>query len=104
MIERGWPITALLVDDTVFLERGEHFVGVARQYRGQLGDADNQVVEAYPVQPTAPRQYSVSDSCGIADAAEVPQAACCVSKVCHSWGFPDGRHRHILESRMSDRR
>jgi len=41
MIERGGPITAWIIDDTGFPKKGQHSVGVARQYCGQLGKQDN---------------------------------------------------------------
>jgi SRSO17 transposase len=41
MIERGGPIAAWIIDDTGFPKKGQHSVGVARQYCGQLGKRDN---------------------------------------------------------------
>jgi SRSO17 transposase len=40
-IEAGGPIRAWIVDDTGFPKKGQHSVGVARQYCGQLGKQDN---------------------------------------------------------------
>jgi hypothetical protein len=55
-------------------------IGVVK-FQSALGD-----VAAYPLQPTAPRQYSVNasrNSCGNMDADEVSQVASRVSNVCH---------------------
>jgi SRSO17 transposase len=41
IIEQRGPIRALIVDDTGMPKKGKHSVGVARQYRGQLGKQDN---------------------------------------------------------------
>jgi SRSO17 transposase len=40
MLRRG-PVVAWIVDDTGFPKKGRESVGVARQYRGQIGKQDN---------------------------------------------------------------
>src|SRR6202008_4842328 len=40
-MEHDGPVIAWIVDDTGFLKKGTHSVGVARQYCGQVGKQDN---------------------------------------------------------------
>src|SRR5213593_1837288 len=41
VLERHGPVAAWIVDDTGFPKKGQHSVGVARQYCGMLGKQDN---------------------------------------------------------------
>src|SRR5258708_13488976 len=45
-MERNGPVIAWIVDDTGFLKKGTHSVGVARQYCEQIGNQDNCQVPA----------------------------------------------------------
>jgi SRSO17 transposase len=63
MLEQG-PVVAWVVDDTSFPKKGEHSVGVARQYCGQVGKQENgqvavslSVSTEYASQPIAFRLY-----------------------------------------------
>ena len=82
-MERRGPIEAWIIDDTSFPRKGRHWVGVARQYCGQLGKRDNcQVAVTLSIAnhaaslPVAWRLYLPKDWAGDAirrKTAKVPQ-------------------------------
>src|SRR5437762_14333456 len=70
-IERHGPIEAWIIDDTGLPKKGEHSVGVARQYCGQLGKQDNcqvavslSIVNHHASLPVAYRLYLLKDWAG----------------------------------------
>jgi SRSO17 transposase len=63
-IERHGPIEAWIIDDTAFPKKGQHSVGVGRQYCGQLGKQENcqvavslSIANHYASLPVAYRLY-----------------------------------------------
>jgi len=46
-VERHGPVVAWIVDDTGYPKKGEHSVGVARQYCGQLGKQELCLAQIY---------------------------------------------------------
>src|ERR1035441_10402903 len=40
-MQKQWPVTACIVDETSYVKKGTHSVGVARQYFGRLGKKEN---------------------------------------------------------------
>src|SRR5256714_2082382 len=63
-MQKQGPVVAWVVDDTGFPKKGQHSVGVARQYCGQVGKQDNcqvavslSVTTDYASQPIAFRLY-----------------------------------------------
>ena len=73
-IERQGPIEAWIIDDTGFPKKGEHSVGVTRQYCGQLGKQDNcqvavslSLANRHASLPVAYRLYLPEDWAGTAN-------------------------------------
>jgi SRSO17 transposase len=67
-IERHGPITAWIIDDTSFPKQGQHSVGVAHQYCGQLGKQANcqvavslSIANQHASLPVAYRLYLTKD-------------------------------------------
>ena len=56
-MQKKWPVTAWIVDETSYVKKGIHSVGVARQYCGRLGKKENcQVAVIHPGKPRNPSE------------------------------------------------
>jgi SRSO17 transposase len=73
-MQKNGPVTAWIVDETSFVKKGEHSVGVARQYCGRLGKNENcqvavslSVATATGSLPIAWRLYLTEDWAGDAE-------------------------------------
>jgi SRSO17 transposase len=83
-MQKQGSVVAWIVDDTGFPKQGKHSVGVARQYCGQLGKADN---------CQAAVSLSVStwnSSLPIAWRLYLPEVWCQDSERCRQAGVPEG--------------
>ena len=86
-IERHGPITAWIIDDTGIPKKGQHSVGVAHQYCGQLGKQANcQVAVSLSIAnhaaslPVAYRLYLTKDCEARRLKAKVPEQICFKTK------------------------
>src|ERR671916_2324762 len=59
-IEQHGPVRYWIVDDTGFPKQGEHSVGVARQYCGQLGKQENCQVAVSPSAADEPARLPIA--------------------------------------------
>ena len=82
-MQRSGPIVAWIIDDTGFPKQGKHSVGVARQYCGQLGKADN-------CQASVSLSVSTwNSSLPIAWRLYLPEVWCQDTKRCRKAGVPE---------------
>jgi len=82
-MQKNGPVVAWIVDDTGFAKQGQHSVGVARQYCGELGKSDN-------CQAAVSLSVSTwSSSLPIAWRLYLPQVWCQDIERCRQAGVPE---------------
>jgi SRSO17 transposase len=79
---------ALLLDESAHAKKGEHSVGVSRQYSGNTGKVDNCQVAVYAAL-SAEKYYGLIDT-----ALFLPESWTSVPKRCKAAGVPKERRKH----------
>jgi len=79
---------ALLIDESSHSKKGEHSVGVARQYCGNTGKVDICQVAVYGAL-SAEKHYGLIDT-----ALYLPESWTCSDDRCKTAGIPEGKRTH----------